>query len=195
MLLQLIANGISSGSLYALIALGFYLIYRTTGIFHFAHGVIFTIAAYLTYFFYETLRLPFGLSLLIVIFSAALIGVVIEVFIYSPLRKQNASPLVLLIGSLGVFIFLQNLILLLGGTDTRIVSSEIKSGYSLLGVTFTTIQYITLLTAIIAYIFIFFYMRNTKNGKAIRAVASDPSMAEIVGVDVPKIYLLVFAFG
>lgn len=199
MLFQLFINGIVSGSLYALIALGFYLIYRTTGIFHFAHGVIFVISAYLTYLFYETLRLPFLLSLSFVIFISALIGIVIETALYRPLRKQGASQLVFLVGSMGSFLFLQNLVILLGGTDTRIVTGEIgskiKAVYSLFGATFTLIQCVTLMTAITAYLFVHFYMTSTKNGKAIRAVASDPNMAEIIGIDVPKIYIVVFGLG
>jgi len=199
MLPQLILYGIVSGCLYALVALGFFLIYKTTRIFHFAHGVIFTISAYFTYFFYIALHLSFVLSLFLVLIVSSVIGVIIEILIYRPLRKQEASPLVLLISSLGVFVFLQNLVVLVAGTDTRIVVGEIgdkvKIGYSISGVTFTLIQVVTILVTIMAYVFVYYYMKKSKNGKAIRAVASDPLMSEIVGVDVPKVYLLVFCLG
>jgi len=110
---QLVLNGIIAGSIYALIALGFALIYRTVKFFHFAHGVVYATGAYLAY----TLVISLGLNPIVSFFLATIfagvIGVVIDRGVYLPLRKRKAPNLVFLIASFGIFIFIQNLLQLI----------------------------------------------------------------------------------
>ena len=109
MIQQLIINGIISGSIYALIALGFVVIYRTIKFFHFAHGIVYAVGAYLAYTLFILLGIDLIISFFLAITIAALLGITIDRFVYYPLRKYNAPNLVYLIASFGVFIFLQNL--------------------------------------------------------------------------------------
>ena len=88
---QLIANGIIAGSTYALVALGFALIFSTTRFFHFAHGAVYTFGAYLTFLFFSLLNVPFIISSIIAVFLAGLIGVAIEYFVYKPIKLRLGS--------------------------------------------------------------------------------------------------------
>jgi len=108
MIKQLLLNGVIAGSIYSLVGLGFTNIYRTVKFFHFAHGVVYAIGAYIAY----SLIISLGLNPIVSFFLAALlagvVGVLIDRLIYRPLRKRKAPNLVFLIASFGIFIFLQN---------------------------------------------------------------------------------------
>lgn len=121
MLVQLLANGFIAGCIYALVAMGFGLIYSTTGIFHFAHGIVYTTGAYLFYLLFINLKIGMPISLLLSLSGAALLGILIETFIYSPLRKKEAAPATYIISSLGVYILLQNLIALIFGNEIKVI--------------------------------------------------------------------------
>ncbi len=102
MLLQLILNGIIAGSIYALIALGFTIIYRTVKFFHFAHGVVYTAGAYFAYTLFTFLHLHFVLCFLLAAVFTAILGIGIDKLVYYPLRLRKASNLVLLLASFGI---------------------------------------------------------------------------------------------
>ena len=117
MIQQLILNGIIAGSIYALIAIGFSVIYRTVKFFHFAHGVVYAAGAYFAYTLIISLQLNFALSFFLSITLAAILGIAIDRLVYYPLRQQNASNLIFLLASFGVVIFIQNLIQLIYGAQ------------------------------------------------------------------------------
>ena len=110
MLRQLLLNGLIAGSIYALIAIGFTVIYRTVKFFHFAHGVVYTAGAYFAYTIIISLHLNFIISFFLSIILASFLGITIDKLVYYPLRKQKASNLIFLLASFGVFILLKNLI-------------------------------------------------------------------------------------
>ena len=122
MLPQLFVNGLIAGGIYSLVALGFGLIYSTTRFFHFAHGAVYAVGAYLTYACWL-----FGLSLYIAIplaiIGTSILGALLDIGIYRPLRQRGASSLILLIASLGLFTVIQNLISLVFGDDTKTIRS------------------------------------------------------------------------
>ena len=115
---QIIINILISSSTFLLIALSFSLIYEVTRFFHFAHAVVFTSGAYFTYLFHILLGVPLFISITLAVAAACLIGCMMEVFVYKPLRKRDATSIILLLASLGIYIVLQNLIsCFLMGTD------------------------------------------------------------------------------
>jgi len=196
MIQQLILNAIIAGSIYALIALGFTIIYRTVKFFHFAHGVVYTAGAYFAYTFF----ILFGISPLISFFLsialASLLGIAIDRFVYHPLRKNNAPNLVYLIASFGVFIFLQNLIqLIFGAQILTLRTGPIKEGHHFLGAVITDTQIIIIVASLVLFILTWLFIQKTKLGKAIRAVSDDPIGARVVGINSEKIILTVFAIG
>jgi len=193
---QLIINGIITGSIYALIAIGFTVIYRTVKFFHFAHGVVYTAGAYFAYTLIISLGLNFALSFFLSIILAAVLGIAIDRFVYYPLRRQNASNLIFLLASFGVFIFLQNLIQLLYGAQILTIrTGPIKEGHHFLGAVITDIQILILVVSIILMILLWRFIQKTKLGKAMRAVSDDPVAANVVGINPEKIILSSFAIG
>ena len=196
MIQQLILNGIIAGSIYALIAIGFTVIYRTVKFFHFAHGVVYMTGAYFAYTLIISLHLNFVLSFFSAIILAGLLGIAIDRFVYHPLRKQNASNLIFLLASFGVFIFLQNLIQLIYGAQILTIrTGPIKEGHHFLGAVITDIQILILAVSIILMILLLLFIQKTKLGKAMRAVSDDPIAANIVGINPEKIILTSFAIG
>ena len=193
---QLIINGIIAGSIYALIAIGFTTIYRTVKFFHFAHGVVYTAGAYFAYTLIISLHLNFVLSFFLAIILAGLLGIAIDRFVYYPLRRKNASNLIFLLASFGVFIFLQNLIQLIYEAQILTIrTGPVKEGHHFLGAVITNIQIIILVVSIILMILLWLFIRKTKLGKAMRAVSDDPIAANVVGINPEKIILVSFAIG
>lgn len=196
MIQQLILDGIIAGSIYALIAIGFTVIYRTVKFFHFAHGVVYTAGAYLAY----TLSIPLGINPVISFFSASIlagiIGIGIDRLVYFRLRKQKAPDLVFLIASFGAFIFLQSLIQLIYGAQIRILrTGPIKEGYQIFGAIITDTQILILIVSWVLLIILWLFIQRTKLGKAMRAVSDDPIAASVVGIYSEKIILTSFLIG
>jgi branched-chain amino acid transport system permease protein len=194
--LQLIANGIIAGSVYALLGLGFGVIYATTRTFHFAHGAVYSISGY---FMFQLVfwRLPFWLSIILSVALAILLGVTIEWIIYRPLRRIGASAMEILISSLGVFILLQNLIIIVWHSDPRVlpVAEVIRKGIPMWGIWVTLLQLIIISTSFALWMGLLGFMKYTKMGKAIRALENDPEMTELVGIEPERICLTVYALG
>jgi branched-chain amino acid transport system permease protein len=197
MIQQLIINGIIAGSIYGLIAIGFTVIYRTVKFFHFAHGVVYTAGAYFAYTLIISLQLNFAFSFFLSVILAAILGVAIDKFVYYPLRQQNASNLIFLLASFGVFIFLQNLVQLIYGAQILTIrTGPIKEGHHFLGAVITDIQILILAASIILMIFLWLFIQKTKLGKAMRAVADDPIAANVVGINPERIIRTsLFAIG
>jgi branched-chain amino acid transport system permease protein len=196
MINQLLLNALIAGSIYILIAVSFSLIYQTTRFFHFAHAVVFTSGAYFTYLFHKLLGFPIYISIPLAIGLAALLGCGMEFSIYKHLRKKNASPMVLLLASLGLYIVLQNTISMLFGDDTKSIrSGVVREGLPVFGARITPIQILIIVTSIVLVILVAIWLRKSKTGKAMRAVANDQELAQISGIDSNKVILWTFAIG
>ena len=193
---QLFLNGIIAGSIYALIAISFTVIYRTVKFFHFAHGVVYTAGAYFAYSLIISLQLNFALSFFLSIVFSALLGIAIDKSVYNPLRRHNASNLIFLLASFGVFIFLQNLIQLIYGAQTLTIrTGPIKEGHHFFGAVITDIQILILAVSVILMALLWIFIQKTKLGKAMRAVSDDPIAANVVGINPERIILTSFAIG
>mgnify|MGYP002154868722 CR=1 FL=1 len=192
--LQLAINGITLGSIYLLLGISWGLIFAVTRTFHFAHGATFVVAAYFTYLFQQ-----WGLALIFAalggICAAVLFGIAIEGILYRYLRKAFATPLVIFIAALGTLITVENLIAMGFGTDAKPLEGfpikVIKVGQ----VGFNNLHVVMVLTAAILLGALMLYLHRTKSGKALRAVISNPEMAEVIGIDTQKFFLLAFALG
>ncbi len=195
-LAQLIANGIISGSIYALVASGFSLIYSVNKFMHFAHGAVLVVAAYMIFLFANILRLNFVLSSVIAITITALLGVTINFFIYKPMRRRKASSAILLIASIALFIFFNSLMLALFGPDVKVLSLVEKNAvYDWFGARITLIQFVIIITAAILLFALWLLMKKTRLGKAMRAVSDNKEVAQTVGINPEKIYAYSFLAG
>lgn len=205
MINQLIINGIIAGSIYALIAIGFTVIYRTVKFFHFAHGVVYTAGAYLAYSAINSLSVNgqpsigigyWILAVLVGVIGAGVLGVGIDRLVYRPLRQRKASNLIFLLASFGVFIFIQNLIQLIYGAQILTIrTGPVKEGHHFLGAVITNIQILILIVSCLLLVVCWWFIKKTKLGKAMRAVSDDPVAANVVGINPEKITLLSFAVG
>ncbi|PXF59354.1 MAG: branched-chain amino acid ABC transporter permease [Deltaproteobacteria bacterium] len=193
---QLIANSLYVASIYTIIALGFALIYQVSHFFHFAHGVVFTAGAYLTFLFKICFGYPFFFSIVVAIGFSAILGCLIEISIYRPLRRKDASSLILLLASLGIYIVLQNVISMVFGDDIKTIRSGIvEEGINILGARITPIQITIISVSLFLLVCCFFFLKYTKMGHAMRAVANDPELARVSGIESDRVILSTFALG
>ncbi|MGD0784859.1 MAG: branched-chain amino acid ABC transporter permease [Sedimentisphaerales bacterium] len=196
MVVQLLINGIIAGGIYILIALGFTIIYRTVKFFHFAHGMVYAIGAYVAYTFAISLGINIAISFFLAIIVSAIAGVLIDRLVYKPLRKHKAPNLVFLIASFGVFIFIQNLLQLIYSAQILTIrTGPVKEGRHFLGAVITDIQIMILIVSVCLCVALWLFIQKTKLGKAMRAVADDPMAASIVGINPENIILAAFAIG
>jgi branched-chain amino acid transport system permease protein len=193
---QLLINGLIAGAIYALVASGFSLIYSVCKFVHFAHGAVIALSAYFLYFLFSMLGLNFWLSVILSIIFASLLGFLIDKIVYKELRKRKASNTILLIASVALLIFFESLILLLFGADVKTIGYiKISKGIEIFNAIITPLQIIIIIVSIILLFSLFLFMKKTKIGKAMRAVADNKDVAEVVGISAEKIYNWSFIIG
>ena len=196
MLMQLILNGVINGCIYALMAAGFALVYAVTRVFHLAHGLVYLSAAYVAYYLSVPLKVNFALTVVLTILAAMILGVVIEIGIYRHLRKRNASGHIVMITSLAVLILGANLVAAFAGTlEKRFEIAQFQETLVFAGLTITPLHLFDIVLAIVTFFSIAIFLKYSSIGKRIRAVADNPSMAKLVGIDSSKIYLWTFALS
>ncbi len=201
--LQQIANGVTIGMIYALIALGYTMVYGILQLINFAHGEVFMVGAYLGLLIYGLLShfssVPSGsplvvLTLVLSMAGTAALGVTVERFAYRPLR--NAPRLAPLITAIGVSFFLQNAVMLIFGPSDKSFPQIVKvQNYSWGTVTFTNLQILIAAASIVLMISLHLFIKNTQAGKAMRALADDFTAARLMGIHSDRIISLAFLIG
>jgi len=195
-MLQIIINILLSFALFVLIGQSFSLIYYSTRFFHIAHGAVLTFSAYFAYLFLVQLDLPGAISIVLAIFCAIIVGVLSEIALYRPLRKRNASFMILMIASLGLYTVLQNIISMFWGDATRSIRTGSNSiGNDFFGAYIADIKIITIAVCLTLFVICVFFMRYNRIGRNIRAVASNPELSNIVGIPSDRVILWAFAIG
>lgn len=197
--IQQLINGLSLGSIYALIALGYTMVYGIAKMLNFAHGDIIMVGAYALSV--SAMSLSFNspvlnmiIPIIICMATCTILGVLIEKIAYKPLR--NASPLAVLITAIGVSYFLQSVALLIFGSNQRKVDSVIPNYSITIGnINLTAEAMITLGVTIAIMIILACFINFTKTGKAMLAVSEDRGAAELMGINVNKTISITFAIG
>ena len=189
-------NGVSLGSVYAIIALGYTMVYGIAKMLNFAHGDIIMIGSYVVFVTVSSMGLPPMLGVLLAVASCTLLGVVIERVAYKPLR--SASPLAVLITAIGVSYLLQNVALLIFGADTKSFTSVVKIpalklADGQLNITGETIA--TILSCIVIMVCLMAFINRTRAGQAMLAVSEDKGAATLMGINVNGTIALTFAIG
>ena len=189
-------NGISLGSVYAIIALGYTMVYGIAKMLNFAHGDVIMIGCYIVLTMMTTMGLNPIVSIVAAIIGCTVLGVVIEKIAYKPLRK--ASPLAVLITAIGVSYFLQNLALIIFGADTKSFTSVVSMEPLRLAGGKLVISGVTIVTVIVCIVIVaalMTFIKKTKAGQAMLAVSEDKDAAQLMGVNVNKTISLTFAIG
>lgn len=199
---QQVINGITIGGIYALVALGYTMVYGVLKLINFAHGELFTIGAYLGFTILVSLGLSvvsttatIGLLIFFVFVLVAFLGVILERVAYRPLRK--ASRLSAVVSALGASIFLQNAILLIYGGHYYVYPQEFlpTTAITIFGFYIALRQGILILCSFFLMLILYFFINKTRMGMAIRAVAIDQVAARLMGINVTTIISLVFFIG
>ena len=187
-------NGLSLGSVYAIIALGYTMVYGIAKMLNFAHGDVIMVAGFVIYTLMNSLGVHPIAAVLISVVVCTVLGVTIEKIAYKPLRK--ATPLAVLITAIGVSYFLQNLALLIFGSDTKMFTSVVKVPQLKLGeITITGETIVTIIACIIIMVCLTLFIKKTKAGQAMLAVSEDKDAAELMGINVNATISLTFAIG
>ena len=192
-LMQLV-NGVNAGSIYALIALGYTMVYGIAKLINFAHGDIIMVGAYVCLFAISSFNLPVWLAIILSIIVCALLGIVVEKVAYKPLR--SASRISLLITAIGVSYFLQSLFQLLFSANPRPFPTIINLPALTIGsISISAPYYITFIVSVILMSVLHLFVQKTKVGKAMRAVSEDSQAAQLMGINIDKTISITFAVG
>ena len=193
-LIQTLISGLSLGSIYALIALGYTMVYGIAKMLNFAHGDIIMVGAYAVITAVFTMGLPPFIAILISIALCALLGIVIEFLAYRPLRQ--AQPLAVLITAIGVSYLLQNLALLIYGSEQKACPTIVAlPTVHIGGVYIDGITLATLVVTAVIMVALSLFINKTRMGKAMRAVSEDKEAAELMGISVNRTITVTFAIG
>jgi len=194
-LFQHLANGISLGSLYALIAIGYTMVYGILRLVNFAHGEIFMLGAYIAFYGMAYTPLPWWLVFILAALLTGVIGLLLERLAYRPLRGK--ARITVLISAIGASFLIQNLaILIFGGRPKAFPVPDIFSGILVVGgVSISTVTFVIPVVTLILLFALTYWINKTKTGMAMRALSKEYEAASLMGIDINKVISITFFVG
>ena len=186
-------SGISLGSVYAIIALGYTMVYGIAKMLNFAHGDVIMVVGYVSLLAMSSLGLPWWVGVLLAMAACTVLGVIIEGLAYKPLRA--APSLAVLITAIGVSYFLQNAAQLLWGASPKSYTPVVGGALSLGGLTISGISLLTIAMCVVIMVGLTLFTSKSKMGKAMRACSEDKGAAQLMGINVNRTISLTFAIG
>jgi branched-chain amino acid transport system permease protein len=195
MLLQFIINGLITGILYSLSAIGFALVYNTTRIFHIAAAALYVAAAYIFYYLFHSLALTVWLSAGGALIFTALLSVLCEWIVYRPLYNKQSSLNVVMISSIGVMTILINVIALLFGNETKVLDNSIQRVFTFGEIIITSPQLWQLILGTLAIVFFMIFLKFSKFGLKARALSNDDTLFKVLGFNITATRIFVFALS
>ncbi len=193
-ILQQLINGLSLGSIYALLALGYTMVYGIIKLINFAHGDVYMLGAFWGYYMINTFHVGFWTALILSMIFCAIIGVIVEFLAYRPLR--DSPRIVVLITAIGVSFLLENGMSYLFSSSPRdFPQAMVMHRYHLGSLSISNVQILILVTSIVLMILLQLIIKRTRMGKAMRAVSVDPEAAQLIGINVDHTISFTFALG
>ncbi len=195
-LLNFFISGISLGSIYAIIALGYTMVYGIAKMLNFAHGDVIMVGAYVCFYAVSRYDLPPVAGVALAMFVCTLLGIIVEKLAYKPLRQ--APSLAVLITAIGVSYFLQNTALLLWSSNPKVFPSVVGRGAIKLfdgQLSLSHVTVVTIVTCVVIMICLTWFTGNTRMGKAMRACSEDKGAAQLMGINVNATISMTFAIG
>lgn len=187
MIEQLIANGVIYGCIIALAAIGLSLAYRILNFANFAHGEFLTLGAYFTLFFVANLNLGFPAACILAIAATAALGVALDLLAWKPMRSSGASRTAIMILSIGVSIAIRNALIIFFRPDALRFPLPVSQGMSMNGMVLTSLQIEVVLIAFAAMLLVHALLSRTTLGKSMRALADNPDLARISGINADRV--------
>lgn len=191
--LQQAVYGLSLGSVYALIALGYTMVYGIIRLINFAHGDIYMVGAYAGYLALTSLNLPFIPALIVAMAVAALLGVLVERIAYKPLR--NSPRITLLITAIGMSLLIENVWQKVFSSTPRTYPNIFAGSYNILGISIDQSRLIVFIVTILLMLGLQYFVTYTRPGMAMRAVSQDRDAARLMGIDIDRVIAITFAVG
>lgn len=191
--LSYLIGGLGLGSVYAIIALGYSMVYGIAKMLNFAHGDVIMVGAFVVYFALSSFGLPTIVALILSVVACTVLGIVVEKLAYKPLR--GASSLSVLITAIGVSYFLQNAAMLMWGTDTKIFPTILEGTLTIGELSIPYLTLLTILSCIVIMVVLTMFINKTKTGRAMRACSEDKGAASLMGINVNQIISITFAIG
>ena len=191
--LSYLIGGLGLGSVYAIIALGYSMVYGIAKMLNFAQGDVIMVGAFVAYFALSSFGLPTIVALILSVVACTVLGIVVEKLAYKPLR--GASSLSVLITAIGVSYFLQNAAMLMWGTDTKIFPTILEGTLTIGELSIPYLTLLTILSCIVIMVVLTMFINKTKTGRAMRACSEDKGAASLMGINVNQIISITFAIG
>lgn len=194
LVLQLLFTGIGIGSVYALVALGFVLIFRATNVVNFAQGEFSMVAAFLMIVFAVKLELPYWVAFLIALAGMALLGALFNLAVYYPLRHRTYLPVI--ISTIGASIFIANTVLALHGPEPEVLSGWFETPGFLVGPVYLDSQYLLIIAVTAGLVALqYWFFEHTLLGKKLQATSQDKEMASLLGIPVAAMIMVTFVYS
>ncbi len=194
-LIQLLINGLSAGAIYAMIAVGFALIYNGTRVLHLAHGAVYTFGGFALYVLAVSFGMPLALAFPAAILLTAALGASMELLVYRPLRKRGSGFAAIIVASIGLLSLCQGIYALAFGTDTHNLRTGALQIYEIGDIVITQLHLMVAVVAIIVFPALQLFLVRTRYGRALRSIADNPRLAVAFGIDLDKFHLAIFAIG
>jgi branched-chain amino acid transport system permease protein len=197
-LMEQVLNGLQLGFVYALIAVGYTMVYGIIKLINFAHGDVFMVGAFVSYFGFGVWHLPWPIAILVAMATCAILGVLIERLAYRPLRAKGAPRIAALITAIGVSLFIEYVAStrFVFGPNFRVVPRVLADKQWHLGpVAISNVQLLVIAVVLVLVLALQYIVHRTKVGQAMRAVALDQDAARLMGIDVDRVISYTFAIG
>ncbi|MFZ6755681.1 branched-chain amino acid ABC transporter permease [Undibacterium sp. Ji50W] len=192
MLEQQLINALTLGSVYALFALGFTLVFGVLGVINLSHGAIFMLGSYIALLLVSSMQMPLWVAMLLAMLACGLLGVIVDFLVLRPLRKRNAPHLAPMIATIGVAIMITNISQgIFGAENKRFPFGTIpEESFSLGNLHLTAVQLAIVVIAFVLMLVLLQVMRRTQIGRALRAIAESPKAAYLLGINVEGLFFL-----
>jgi branched-chain amino acid transport system permease protein len=195
LLLQLLIDGIQLGALYALMAVGFAIIFGSTRVFHYAHGATYVIIGYIFYFTGERLGLPWWVAALLAAACGVLFGVLLDRFVYRPIQRDEGSFFTVFVASFGIGVVVENVIILLFGASFVSITTPLTRGQDVHGIVISQLGVIAVVATICLFTFLNWFLARTDTGVALRALSENPELVRGFGLNPRRLSQYAFAMG
>jgi branched-chain amino acid transport system permease protein len=190
--LQLLANGLVNAALFAILAIGFGVVWRTIRVFHVAYGALYVVCAYSFNTLVVRMGLPVFAGIIVTLVLAALVGVLMEVGFYRPFYRRQAAPGVVLIASLGLFVAIENIVAMIFGNELQTVQRPIEAGVQMGPVLLTRLQAMEFAVGVLVVATLWVLVRRLRTFKALWAMGDQPELISVLGLPFFRLRTMVF---